>query len=209
MIKIINCEQGSPEWFQARLGIPTASEFATVMRTKGKGENGESKERRTYLHKLAGEIITGQPMESYTNAYMERGKELEDEARKLYAFQTDTDPQIVGFIRNGDAGASPDSLIGNDGGMEIKTALPHIQIERLLRGELPPEHRAQVQGNIWICERDWWDFMSYCPKLPPFILRVPRDDDYIASLAAAVAAFNHDLAETVARIRTYGMRAAA
>jgi hypothetical protein len=209
MMQIITCDQGSPEWYQARLGIPTASEFATVMRTKGKAADGSSKERRTYMHKLIGEILTGDPTESYTNPHMERGKVMEEEARDLYALMTDAELHPVGFIRNGNKGASPDSLIGNAGGLEIKTALPHIQIERLLRNELPSEHVAQVQGNIWVCEREWWDFCSYWPKLPLLKVRVYRDDKFIDNLSRAVDQFNDELGVTLDRVRRFGMSPAA
>src|SRR4051812_9803069 len=101
MMLVVNCEQGAPEWFAARAGIPTASMFSTVM-AKGKG-GGESLTRKTYMLKLAGEIITGEPMDNYTNAHMERGKEMEDEARDLYSFLTDAEPERVGFIKNGQA----------------------------------------------------------------------------------------------------------
>lgn len=204
MIQIIDCAQGSEDWFRARMGIPTASEFACVIRTKGRGDNGESKERTTYMRKLAGEILTGDPMASYSDADMERGKIMEEEARDLYSLLRDVEPELIGFIRNHDAGCSPDSLIGKDGGLEIKCALPHIQIDRLERDVLPPEHRAQVQGNIWLAEREWWDFASYCPRLPLFVKRVYRDDGYIATLAGAVNSFNEELAELVERIRSYG-----
>ena len=199
--RIITCEQGSPEWFQARLGLPTASEFSTVM-AKGK-DGGKSVTRRTYMLKLAGELLTGEPMEAYTNQHMERGKEQEAEARSAYELMRDIDTDQVGFIVNGDKGCSPDSLIGAEGGLEIKTALPHIQVDRLLKGELPSEHRAQVQGNMWVTERQWWDFVSYCPRLPLLIVRVPRDDGYIATLAGAVKAFNEELAETVKAVRQH------
>lgn len=207
MIEILDCPQGSDAWFEARLGLPTASEFKTLIGVKKDAK--EKVTRQTYMRKLAGEIITGRPAESYTNVHMERGHEQEDEARQLYAFMTDAEPQRVGFIRSGQKGCSPDSLIGDKGGLEIKTALPHIQIERLEKNELPPEHRAQVQGSLWIAERDWWDFVSYCPGLPLFVTRVHRDDDYIAALQAAVADFNAELAELVERIRRYEMKAAA
>lgn len=198
MMQIIDCEQGSPEWFAARAGIPTASEFSTVM------AKGEGKTRKTYMLKLAGEILTEEPMPSYSNADMERGKVMEDEARDLYAFTADVEPQRVGFIRSGDKGASPDSLIGEKGGLEIKSALAHIQIERLLRDELPSEHKAQVQGCLWIAEREWWDFTSYCPKLPLFVKRVYRDADYIKKMSDEVDRFNAELRQTVEFIRKYG-----
>ena len=195
MIEVFDIDQGGDEWFQARLGIPTASRFATVM------AKGEGKTRSEYMRKLAGEILTGEPAESYTNAHMERGRVMEDEARDLYAFVHDADIQRVGFIKNGSKGASPDSLVGADGGIEIKTALPHIQIERLIRNDLPPEHRAQVQGNIWIAEREWWDFVSYWPKLPLLRVRVPRDDTYIKTMSNEIDRFNDELAALVDRIR--------
>jgi hypothetical protein len=205
MMKIIDCEQGSPEWRAARLGIPTASEFATVVRTKGRAADGSSKERRSYMHKLIGEILTGEPMESYSNIHMERGKAMEDEARDLYAMLTDTEPQCVGFIRNGDKGASPDSLIDRNGGLEIKTALPHIQIERILRNELPSEYLAQVQGDLWVADREWWDFCSYWPKMPLVRVRVYRDEEFISQLSDAVDRFNEELSMVLANVRRHGM----
>lgn len=203
MIQIFNCEQGSQEWFECRAGIPTASKFATVM------AKGEGKTRAKYMRQLAGEIITGEPMESFSNGHMERGKSMEDEARETYAFINDADVRRVGFIRNGSKGASPDSLVGNDGGLEIKTALPDIQIERLISGKLPPEHKAQVQGNIWIAEREWWDFVSFWPRLPQLKVRVHRDDAYISNMAAEIDQFNAELADLVERIRNYDRRSEA
>lgn len=197
-------EQGSAEWFEARMGRPTASEFSTIL-AKGK-DGGTSVTRTKYLNKLAGEILTEEPApEGYTNGFMERGHELEDEARRLFAFLTDLEPRQVGFVRHLEhrAGCSPDSLIGEDSGLEIKVAIPAVQIERLKAGRLPPEHVAQVQGSMWITERPTWRFMSYCPKLPPLMLTIRRDEDYIAKLASAVAAFNDELDALVASIRSY------
>lgn len=208
-LEIIEVEQGSDAWLRCRMGVPTASEFACVIRTKGRGENGESKERTSYLRKLAGELLTGEPMPTHSNPDMERGKFQEDDARDLYALVAGIDPERVGFIKNHGAGCSPDSLIGADGGLEIKCALAHIQIERLEKGELPPEHKAQVQGGLWITGRAWWDFVSYSPRLPLFVKRVERDEGYIANLAGAVAQFNTELAALVERIRSYDMKAAA
>lgn len=207
MMEIINCEQGTPEWFSARAGIVTASEFQTLL-MKGKG-GGESLTRKTYMRKLAGEIITGEPMEAFTNAHMERGKLMEQEARDLYAFMTDTEPQQVGFIKSGRKGASPDSLIESDGGLEIKTKLPHLLIELLESGEVPSEHVAQVQGGMWVAEREWWDFVAYWPKLPLFVKRIYRDEAYIKKLSEAVDQFNGELDALVSRIKSYDERAAA
>lgn len=195
--------QGTPEWFQARAGIPTASEFSTVL-AEGKG-GSVSVTRRKYMLKLAGEVLTGEPEpEGYSNAYMDRGKALEDEARTLYAFKKGVDPEQVGFVRNGRKGASPDSLVGADGGLEIKTAIPSVQLDRLLRDRLPPEHRWQVQGGLLVTEREWWDFMSYCPGLPPLVVRVFRNEEEIAEIEKGIAAFNEELDAIVQSIRTYG-----
>jgi hypothetical protein len=201
-MQIFTCDQGSDEWAKARLGIPTASEFHTVMAT-GKG-GAESKTRRTYMLKLVGEILTGEQMDSYSNHHMERGKVMEDEARDLYAFMTDLTPECVGFIRNGNKGCSPDSLVGKDGMAEIKTKLPHLQVDCLLGARVPPEHRAQCQGALWVAEREWIDFVSYWPGLPLFVTREHRDDDYIEKLAAAVDQFNDELSDMVERIRRIG-----
>ena len=199
MMQVFNdIEQGSPEWFAARAGIPTASRFATVM------AKGEGKTRAEYMRKLAGEIITGELAEGFTTPHMERGKLMEDEARETYAFINSVEPYQVGFIRSGDKGASPDSLIGTLGGLEIKTALPHIQIDRLERDRLPPEHKAQVQGNLWISEREWWDFVSYWPRLPMLITRVYRDEPYIKTMSDEIDRFNDEKAALVERIRAYG-----
>ncbi|RWL14837.1 MAG: exonuclease [Mesorhizobium sp.] len=203
-MEIFDFAQGSDEWRAARCGIPTSSEFHTVM-AKGK-DGGASVTRRKYLLSLAGEIVTGELTDSYSNGHMDRGRAMEDEARETYAFINDADIRRVGFIRNGKKGASPDSLVGTEGGLEIKTALAHIQIDRLLRGTLPPEHKAQVQGNIWLAEREWWDFVSFWPKLPLLKVRVFRDDIYIKTMAAEIDAFNAELAEMVERIRNYDRR---
>jgi hypothetical protein len=193
-------EQGTEAWFAARMGIPTASSFATVM-ARGK-DGGRSVTRDDYMRKLAGEILTGEPApEGYSNGFMARGQQLEAEARDMFAFLTDSEPQLVGFIRNGRKGASPDSLIAENSGLEIKTAIPAVQIARLQQNRVPPEYVAQVQGSLWVSERDTWHFMSYCPKLPPLVVEVRRDEEYIAKLAAAVDAFNEELDALVNSIR--------
>ena len=195
---VYDCEQGTSEWFAARLGIPTASEFATVL-AKGRG-GGESVTRRKYLLTLAAQRLTGEVVQTWAgNEHTERGHAMEDDARRLYAFQNDADPQLVGFMRRGEAGASPDSLVGDNGLIEIKSKLPHLHLDVIERDRLPPEHVAQVQGQLWISGRDWCDFVSYWPKLPIFIKRVERDEKYIKTLAQAVADFNGEVEAIVAK----------
>lgn len=202
-VQIIDCDQNSAEWFAARAGIPTASNFATIM-AKGK-DGGASLTRKKYLYKLAGELLTGEVQDGYSNGHMERGHEMEPDARNLYSFIAGAEPAQVGFIRNGAKGCSPDSLVGDRGMLEIKTKLPDLLIDVLLRDEFPAEHKAQCQGALWVAEREWIDIAVYWPKLPLFVKRAHRDESYIADLSKAVDAFNSELAEVVQKVRQYGL----
>jgi hypothetical protein len=201
--QIIKCAQNSEEWLRARMGIPTSSQFSAIL------AKGEGKTRRTYMLKLAGEIITGRPMESFSNEHTERGHEFEPEARDLYVFQTGAALERVGFIRSEAAGCSPDSLIGDDGGLEIKTKLPHLLIDVILKDEFPAEHKAQVQGTLWVTKRQWWDIAIYWPGIPLFVKRCHRDEAYIQKLATEIDRFNAELGDVVSQIRARGERVAA
>ena len=203
---ILECEQRSDQWYEARRGIPTASEFKAIL-SKGKG-SAPSKTRLSYMRRLAGEIITGSPGETFESQAMIRGREMEDEARNFYIFMRDAEPQYVGFIRNERKGCSPDSLLGDDGMLEIKTQRADLLIETILKDEFPPEHKAQCQGQLWVAERQWLDLIVYWPGMPLFVKRVERDDEYIKALSAAVDAFNEDLDAMVAKVRHYKDKAA-
>ena len=206
-MQIIDCQQRSYGWLRARLGIATASNFSTVL---ANGRGGDpSKTRRLYLLKLAGERLTGEPAASYVSPHMERGIEMEDEARSFYELMTDAEIRRVGFVRGEIAGCSPDSLVGDRGMLEIKTAQPNVLIDLMLREGFPAEHKAQVQGQLWIAEREWVDLLVYWPSLPPIIRRAYRDEKYIADLAAAVEKFDAELAAIVERVKTHGSKEAA
>ena len=201
-LEIFNCDQGSDEWFACRAGIPTASEFSTVQ-AKGRG-GGESVTRRKYMLTLAAERIAGpSPFDRYTNGAMQRGHDYEDEARDMYSLITGNEPEQIGFMRRGDVGFSPDSLIGDDGLLEIKTKIYPLHLDCLLKDEVPSEHIAQIQGGLWVSGRQWLDFTSYSPGLPIFVKRVSRDEPYIARLKVEVEQFNSELAELVERIQQY------
>ena len=199
-LEIFDCEQGSDDWFRVRLGMPTASEFSTVL-ASGKG-GGVSITRRTYLDKLAAERITGRPTTTYTNRFMERGSAMEGEVRDYYTMLTDTNPQRVGFIKNEKKGCSPDALIDANGMLEIKTAEQHIMIRVFDNDCVPTDHIPQLQGNLWVAEREWIDLIIYCPGMKAFIRRVHRDESYIARLAAAVNQFNNELDALTERVRS-------
>lgn len=194
-------EQGTPEWFALRVGRVTASNLSSVL------AKGEGKTRKAYLYKLASEIVTGEPTESFKSPAMERGNVMEAEARDTYAFMRDVELVRVGFITNGRNGASPDSLIGDDGMLEIKTQRADLLVETLFKDQFPTEHKAQCQGNLWIAEREWIDISVYWKNMPMFIKRAYRDDVYISTLEREVAIFNEDLDATVEKIRRYGVAA--
>lgn len=196
-LEIFDYEQGSPEWFECRRGIPTASKFSAVL------AGGSGKTRYNYMNMLAEEILSGKIAEGFISEHTDRGKVMEEEAREFYKRLADEEVSLVGFLRNGRKGSSPDALVGQTGGLEIKTALPHIQTERLKRGKLPNEYKAQVQGNLMISERDWWDFLSYWPDMPVFRTRVYRDEAYIQNLSAEIDRFNEELDEMVQDISEY------
>ncbi len=187
MIQIFTCKQGSEEWRRARMGVPTASEFHSVL------AKGEGKTRKKYMLELLGERLTGEPMAQFSNIHTDRGHALEDEARQLYSFDVAEPLTQVGFVRNGLVGCSPDSLVGEEGVLEIKTKLPHLQLAVLLEDRIPPEHVAQCQGALLVTQRKWLDFVSYWPGLPLFVKRVHPDPEYLEKLAAALALFEEEM----------------
>ncbi|MDX1902132.1 MAG: YqaJ viral recombinase family protein [Gammaproteobacteria bacterium] len=193
-LQIINCTQGEPEWHSARIGCLTASCYSQIL-AKGKGLT-----RRSYMMKIAGERITGNAAESYTNPHMERGKEQESAARELYVAQSGLEVIECGFMKRGNIGYSPDGLIGEDGLLEIKTKLAHLQAEVLLDDKIPSEHIAQIQGGLMVSGRQWLDFVSYCPGMPLFIKRVERDEAYIQTLTDELAKFEAELSQVVTQL---------
>jgi predicted phage-related endonuclease len=183
-MRIIECEQGSPEWLQARLGIPSASSYAKLVTTTGKA----SAQATAYINQLVAERITGEPTFFQVTDPMQRGMDLEPQARTAYEMETGNLVSQVGFLMHDtlQAGASPDGMVGENGGLEIKCPSAHTHVEYLRDGDLPIKYFQQVQGCLWISGRDWWDFMSYHPKMEPLIVRVFRDEEFIRALECAV-----------------------
>ena len=181
--------QQSEEWFSDRLGYATASCFKSIL-AKGSG-----KTRAAYIEKVVTERLTGVRSAGFSSVHTDRGTEQEKYARLAYEAETGNIVQEVGFIRHGTllAGCSPDGLIDDDGGLEIKSVLPEIQMKLWRRGKYPSTHRPQIHGGMWICKRQWWDFVSFSPDLPKrfrlYIYRVERDEEYIANLEAEVTRF--------------------
>lgn len=192
--------QGSEEWLQFKCGKVSASNFSKVL------AKGKDKTRKSYLYQLAAEIITGEPAKSFTNNAMEWGNECEPQARAMYELHSGNDVKEVGFVvHNDNVGVSPDGLIDHDGLVEIKCPNTATQIERYLSGSFPATYKPQVQGQLWVCERDWCDFVSFDPRIDGqssyFCIRVQRDDEYIKTLEAEVNKFVKELIETVKKLR--------
>jgi predicted phage-related endonuclease len=194
-------EQGSEEWLAARCGLVTMSRVKSLL-VNGKGPGGFGADALSYMHELIGERMTGEPAASWGgNTHTQRGHEMEPMARELYQEATGHPVDECGIILNHGAGYSPDGLVGQiDGLLEIKTKLPKLQVEVLLAGEIPKEHHAQIQGGLWVSEREWLDFVSYWPGMPLFVKRAYRDDKMIAQIAERVEAFYAELETRMSRV---------
>jgi putative phage-type endonuclease len=181
-------EQGSEEWLRLRCTIPTASEFGKII-TPAKGEL--SKQADSYRNILLASWVTGRPVDEFLSHWMERGQEMEPEACAWYEFQEDQDAQSVGFITRDDGmvGASPDRMVGDSGLLEVKCPSAHVHLGYLLKNTLPTQYKPQTQGQLLVTEREWVDFLSYHPDLPPVLIRVHRDEAYIEKLRSALDKF--------------------
>jgi putative phage-type endonuclease len=185
---ILDCDQGSDEWHQARAGVVTASEMKKIHTSTGKA----STQADVYMKTLLAEWLIGGPVESYSSQWMERGKEMEEEARSAYDFEADADVVPVGFVYADDRqlmGASPDGLVGDDGLVEFKCPKASTQISYLMVGAVPSEYAIQIQGQMLVTDRKWCDFVSYFPGLSSVTIRVARDERLIMGLRAAVESF--------------------
>ena len=189
--------QGTDAWFAQRLGKVTSSKLADVI---AKTKSGPSTSRANYMAQLICERLTGRREESYTNAAMEWGTATEPAARMAYEATTGNMVQEVGFVLHpviGGFGGSPDGLIDDNGMVEIKCPNTATHIEWLRGKKVPTKHKAQIQGLMECCKRDWCDFISYDPRLPEhlqlFVVREKYDAEYCAMLTEEVRAFLSEL----------------
>ena len=183
-MRILEAEQGSEEWLAARVGRPSASQFHKLVTSKGKASASADK----YIDLMISERLTGRSEPIFVTDAMQRGSDLEPEARAYYELVTGNEVEEVGFIldNSGEFGCSPDGLVGYDGGVEIKCPAAHNHVEWARKGVCPPKHYAQVQGCMYITGRKWWDFMSYHPDMKFMIVRVERDEEFITNLAEQI-----------------------
>lgn len=191
-MKILNLEQGSDEWFSARLGVPTASRFKDII-TPAKGEKSTS--YKAYMYELIAERLTKDREGFFKSEWMERGNEIEPLARASYEFINEVTVQQVGMIFNDEMtiGISPDGLIGDNGGIEIKSPKASTVVKYMLDGGLPLEYKPQVMGSLMISGREWWDFLAFHPSMDLYTFRVYRDEEYIKKMETHLNDFVEEL----------------
>jgi hypothetical protein len=201
-MKVWTCKQGSPEWLHLRLGIPTASDFDKIITAGGK----PSSQAEAFRRHLLAEMLYGHPLEQFKSSWMERGSEMEGDACAYYEFTRDVAVGHVGIITDdaGTCGASPDGLVGENGLAEFKAPAPSTHIAYMLWDEVAKDYRVQLQGQLWVSDREWVDICSYHPQLPEVVVRVGRDEAFIEKLAAEMARFNEKLFEERDRLVSRG-----
>jgi putative phage-type endonuclease len=208
-LNIVDCLQGSEEWFDCRIGVLSSSRVASAIRKARRETTGELECRVNLRLDLAVERITGKPAENFVSTWMQRGIELEPMARAAYELRTDTRTQQVGFVFHPTiqwAGCSPDGLL--EGGLvEFKVPKPNTHAEYLL-GECVPElYIPQMMWQMACCPGyQWCDFVSYCPDFPEpldlFICRLNRDEELIQRMDAEAVKFLAEVEAMVVRLKS-------
>ena len=189
-MRVVECAQYSPEWWDVRRGVPSCSNFGRIITEKT--ETFSPRGARTYAIELVGQKYDADygMVEGYVSAAMKTGTIMEPEARRYYEFTRDIQVQKVGFVLTdcGRFGGSPDALVGEDGVLELKSPMAKTQVAYVLEGKLPDEYRAQCHGHLIVTGREWCDFLSYVGGFPPLLVRVERND-YTVKLRVALEQF--------------------
>lgn len=197
-----NCVQGEADWTLLRLGKVTASELDSIMTPEFKIRTGEGP--KTFLLKKLAEAYRGQPVEGFSTWQTEEGQLLEDEARSWFALMTEHKVSNVGFCESDDhrSGCSPDALLDDDGGMELKCPQAVNHVRYLMDGVLPKDYAAQVHMSLYVTGRKWWKFVSYRRRFPAFVITVNRDEVICAKIGEALAAFDVQFTAGMERLQS-------
>lgn len=195
--------QGDAQWLRDKAGKFSGSRFGALMSKTKSG--APTAGRQNLITQLAIERVIETCVETYSNATMEAGIEREPELIRAYEDDQLVVVQSVDFIQHPKldyVGVSPDGLIGDDGGIEGKfRAAEALHFDVLRRGFIQAGYRWQIQGTLWVTDRQWWDYVSYHPLFPdPFklaIVRVERDEKAIKELEAECIAANEEVEEQV------------
>jgi len=194
--------QGTPEWFDIKRGKVSATGIKDIQ-AKGKGVS-----REKYKTKVVLERITGKTAETFSNGNMERGVELEDVARQMYEQRELVEVQQVGFIDHPVIpmyGVSPDGLVGDDGMCEIKVVQSNVMLDYIYDREIPTNYQKQMQSQMGVADREWNDFVAYCPEMPEhlqlLVIRLQRDQSVICEQEIDVMAFNKEVEVQVQQLQ--------
>lgn len=192
---ILDIPQQSEEWFSARCGIPSASNFKKIITSTGK----PSTQAKKYMYQLAGERLLGRKEETYSNYHMERGNALEGEARLYYELITNKEVEQVGLVYKDERklySCSPDGM-----GLEIKCPSLAVHTEYLDGGKIPTDHVAQVQGCMYVTGYESWDFLSYYPGMKHLLVTVERDEEFMKILDELLEKFCANLEKVSKRLQ--------
>lgn len=196
---ITDIKQGDPEWFKLRIGSIGGSSIASVV------AGGQGKMRKNLMYRLAGEILSDEKYEGYSNPHMLRGIEQEPDSLAVYEAVTGNaiyQPAIVKESKY--KHYSPDSLRDPDGIVECKSAIPSIHVERIDTGKIEGNYYKQIQWGLHICQRKWCDFVSYSPLvtvMPIWIKRYTRDEKLIKELDSAADKFLMEMMLLIKKIK--------
>lgn len=200
-MNIINVEQGSPEWHEARIGVITGSNFKIArQRLKTGAKKGEFTDAaKTYAFKLAIERETWAKAETFEfeTFAMKRGSEMEVEAKQVYQAVTGSAITECGIILSdcGNFGVSPDALIGESKGLEIKCPISIEKIRSIFTEEDISEYMDQINGCMLFGEREKWDLFIYTPQFvniskPYLLITVERNEKELSALKSDLDEFN-------------------
>ena len=201
-MKVLTCKQGSGEWFRARLGKPTASRFSEIVTSTGKASTAQA--RQNYLCELVAERLCQSITQRFETSAMERGTALEPQGRDWYTLDTGNKVETVGFVMDDSEawGCSPDGLVADDGGLEIKCPLRTTMVKHLLADEKPKDYAVQIQGGLWVTQRKWWDLVLYTDDrgLPNKVIRYEPDAAMHDAFEEHIRAFCDDIAAAVEKL---------
>ena len=200
-MKIIDTEQGSASWFQARLGVVTASEADALVTPLGKPRTGQGVD--SYMHRKLAEKLLNYSPDQLNTFPMDQGKLIETMCLPWYEFTYSKKVRRVGFCVSDDGriGCSPDGLLEDGSGLEVKAPQAPNHIKYLLENKVPEDYAVQIQHSLLVTGAPYWTFVSFHLVLPPLVLRVERDPKIQAGLTEALASFNERFDAALSRLK--------
>lgn len=191
-MKIHSVAQGELAWLKLRIGKVTASELGNLVTPEFKERTGEM--RHTYICEKLAESWRGMPLPGFNVFDTEQGEILETEAIPWFALTFSQRVRQVGFIESDDGlcGCSPDGLLGEDNGLEVKCPSAQVHVKYLLGGCVPKDYLAQVHGSMFVTGFPRWTFLSYRRGFPSLVVEVTRDEEIMAKIGEAIAKFHID-----------------